>query len=695
MRRSKQLATLTALALASLTQAAINIRIQAYPYEVVADGRSAINLSLEARNNDGSVVPDGTKIILASTLGTFREQIVTITGGRAQAVLIAGNIAGVAKITATELNNQSNPSTTEVSFVSSRDKLSSASDYVEINVPDRFEYHFETRTLTGSGHNQNITSLIREVAMKCDDIQFVPDAGELRAKNATFKIKDKEYTFSELYLDTRSGRGYGVTVLEYFPISKLTYTHGYFSAYMGDDETGFEISQKRKRVAVVEISPNGIKPTTIPVAPETFEFRKTRYSNIATTQAELSLEDPRDLANAHLTATRLSIILRRELQFQNVKVFQGDQKVWSQKLMSFSTAGFQGQYPMQDWFTITDSQFGVNYPFFLNLDRGSSSAVRFRTGQSYGRGFNVNRGVFFDYESNWSRRDNSVGNFVLSGLGRDDYNVGIRQTLRLDSQTTANIALDSPQLKSMFNSASISRQQSDFQLNLIGTQQRTFTGPTSNRQDYLLVAERNPIKIKKTPFQMFYGINASYGEVQTDTDKTTSTGIGGRLRFQSDAIRLNNSSTFMSGLTLGQFSGSNGTTVNTSANFSLSKYLKNSMTTSWTYEYTKDGITEQSLGSHRLSNQLSYHRGKFDLSLFTQKSLDADRLSLFGQTDYILAPLWKTSLTYTLNRYSGDTFVDYNLILAYRIAQDKPFFGVAYSKETNRLGFVILNTYRY
>ena len=95
-----------------------------------------------------------------------------------------------------------------------------------------------------------------------------------------------------------------------------------------------------------------------------------------------------------------------------------------------------------------------------------------------------------------------------------------------------------------------------------------------------------------------------------------------------------------------------------------------------------------------MSNNINYRRGRLDFSLLTQKSLDADRLSLFGQFDYQFASLWKTGLTYTLNRYASDTFVDYNLILAYRIAQDKPFFGLAYSKETNRIGFVILNGLR-
>lgn len=694
MSRSKTVASLAALAFAALSSAAINIRLQSYPYEVVADGRSVVNISIEARNNDGSVVPDGTRILLATTLGSFREQVVTITGGRGQAVLTAGNIPGIAKITATELNNQSNPSTLEVLFVSGKDKLSSASDYISINVPDRFEYLLERRILTGAGSKQNITGVFRETSFKCDDIQYIQDSGELRAKNATFAIKGKDYNFSELFMDTRSGRGYGVTVIEYVPRPVLTYSSGFVTIQGAGDGADFGKQVPRKRLAVVEISPMGIKPITVPVPPETFTFRKTRKSDIAATNEELKQEDPNDFQIGYLTATRFSFVLRRELQFQDVKVYQGDQKIWSQGLMSFSAGGFQGQYPMQQYFTVTDSQFGVNYPFFLNLGRQSSSAVRFRTGQSYGSGFNVNRGVFFDYESNWNRRDNSVGNLILSGVGRNDYNVGIRQSLRISPETSANFTLDLPQLDGMLSTASLSQQQRDLQLTLNSTQNRTFRGAKENRQDYALIGETNPVKLKGLPVRVYPGFSALYSEADRETGKSVATGVGGRLRFSSDQIPINSKSSFSGGLTLEQFGGSSGNSLNTVGELAYRKSLGNSFNTTWIYGYSRNQNSDQSVGQQQLSNSLWYEKGKLALSLNTTKSLDVDTLFLNGQADYLVAPLWKTSLNYRLNRFSSDTFVDYNLILAYRIAQDRPFFGLAYSKETNRIGFVILNGLR-
>ncbi|MEI8281147.1 MAG: invasin domain 3-containing protein, partial [Armatimonadota bacterium] len=113
-----------AVAYASVCSAAtINIQMQAFPGEAVADGRSSIAITLFVRNSDGSNVPDGTQIVLGTTLGAFRETIVRTASGVARTTLVAGNIPGTARITAATLQNQSNPSTMEVEFVSDRSQL--------------------------------------------------------------------------------------------------------------------------------------------------------------------------------------------------------------------------------------------------------------------------------------------------------------------------------------------------------------------------------------------------------------------------------------------------------------------------------------------------------------------------------------------------------------------------------------------
>ena len=195
-----------ALAATSVCLAAtINIQLQSYPNEAVADGRSSVAITLYVRNSDGTNVPDGTQIVLSTTLGTFRETIVTTTSGIARTVLVAGNIPGTARITAATLQNQSSPTISEVEFVSDRSKLSSSNDYVELSATGSLEYTYKERIATASGADHGVKFQFRDRQLVADDLQYLYDAQIVRARQATLKIGNKDYNFSDLYLDGRFG----------------------------------------------------------------------------------------------------------------------------------------------------------------------------------------------------------------------------------------------------------------------------------------------------------------------------------------------------------------------------------------------------------------------------------------------------------------------------------------------------------
>ena len=113
-----------------------------------------------------------------------------------------------------------------------------------------------------------------------------------------------------------------------------------------------------------------------------------------------------------------------------------------------------------------------------------------------------------------------------------------------------------------------------------------------------------------------------------------------------------------------------------------------------TYDYARDGITEQAYGLHRVSTQLFYNDQKFTGSVYSSQSIGQNSISLFADTSYRIANLWRVGYQYTLNRFSGTSFVDYNIVLGYRIGTDKPEFGLLYSQQTKRLGFVLLGMSR-
>lgn len=683
--------------LAQYGAAQLNIRLQAFPYEAVANGRSTINISLEVRRNDGTNVPDGTQVLLTTSLGTFRESIVRTSGGRAQAVLISGSVAGKAKITASELTNQSNPSILEVRFVSSRDQLASANDFVEIIVPAGFEYQFRTRTLTGSDPKKKIRVTHRNTEFTCDEVQYLQLANELRAKNVIYPIKGKPVKFSEFFLNLQTGRGNGITTIEdregaVFP----AYSGTYFYPLTGNLDDGLRFARTRPRLAIVEFDSEKLTPIKEPLPQDFFDFRKTRFGGIKVFKDDEIREDDRDYESITLTAKRMSVVRNQDIQFEDVKVKQVDTTVWSQKLMSLSTGGFQGDYPMQDWFSVTNNQIGVNYPYFLDLSRRTTSNIRFRTGQNFGTGLSVNRGVFFDYETRWNRRDESGGSFVYSAVGRDDYNLSLRQIERINDSLLANFSIDSPQLDSLFGVATLTNTQRDYQFNLTTSTNRRLKGPKADTQDYFVVAERNPSRIKGTTLQTFLGLNAGYREsvfdTATDPIKTVNQTVSGQLRVISDQVRLNSKTSLLGGATISQPIVGSTNFVQISSNLTLSQGLSNNASTTWMYEFAQDGQTEQAIGFHRLSNQFNVYTGKFSLNSFAQKSLGVDRLLLTANAGYDFGGLWKTTLNYTYNRLAENVFVDYNLILAYRPNLKSPYLGLAYSRETDRIGFVYLGT---
>jgi hypothetical protein len=683
-----------ALAATSICLAAtINIQLQTYPSEAVADGRSSIAITLFVRNSDGTNVPDGTQIVLRTTLGSFRETIVSTTSGIARTVLVAGNIPGTARVTAATLQNQSSPTISEVEFVSDRSKLSSTNDYVELSTNGSLEYTYAQRIATASGTDQGVKFQFRDRQLVANDLQYLYDAQVVRARQVKFKIGNKEYNFSDLYLDLRSQKGYGITVIDNLPIDRVRYSaKQFFFEQFNPVTEKYELSKIAKRTAVVAISRNGISIPTESVRPDIFDYVKIRKSIIASQQSEVKLESEEDLNTVRITAKRMTVVSRKEIQFQHASFYVGESKIFSQQLYRLDTLGMQGQFPTEQYVSFSNNQFGLNIPYYLSLERNGASDIRFSTGQQFGRGYSANRGVFFDYEQSWNK-SNGDGRFTFSGIGRDDYDLGVRQFTKIDDNTTASFAIDSPQTKSLISSASISHYQPGLQTSFSASNIHSLKGVSAiNRQDYFLVMEKDPIKMGKLPWNIYYGLNATYTQSLTQT----GSGAGARIRFLSKPVGTDRNGGVLSmGVTFAQFAGSNiPTPFATTATASYTKPFGQKFLSTLTYDYAKDGITEVVFGLHRISGQFFYNDRKFEGSLLTSQSLDQDRLSLFADTSYRIANLWRVGYQYTLNRYSGTTFIDYDVVLGYRLSTNKPEFGLLYSQQTKRVGFVLLGLAR-
>ncbi len=693
---SRGLIAVLALAAASASYAGpIGIQLQAYPNEAVADGRSTIAITLYVRNSDGSNVPDGTQVLLNTSLGTFRQNIVTTTSGVARAVLVAGNIPGIAKVTANTITAQSSPSVLEVEFVSDRSKLSSANDFTEIASSSSLEYTFAKKIVTASAPKQGVRFQYRDYVIDADDLQYIYDLQVVRAKNAKIKLGKSTYVFSDLYLELRSMKGYGITEVSYLPIARVRYIGGifWFDEYNEIDDK-FEPVHARKRLANMEVSKAGIAFPANPPSPKIFDYVPIRVGGVAATQDEVKNEKTDDFTLARITAKRVTFVSRREIQFQRATIYQGEAKVLSLPLFRLDTLSMQSQFPTEQFVSVNNNQFGFNYPFYMSLGHEGSSDIRFSTGQNYGRGFTANRGVFFDYEQDWNK-SNGNGNFRYSGIGRDDFDLGLRQFLKFNDSTTGSFAFDSPRAKSLISTGTLSHYDSGVSTSLTGTTTRAFDNtPGINRQDYFLVMEKDPIKLGKLPWSMFYGVNATYSQAAATG---VSRAAGARLRFLSQPIHTDrNGGTITSGMTFGQYSGTNVITPFTSsATVSYYKAFGQRFNSTVTYDYTRDGVTEKALGLHRFTSQLNYFDHRFASSIFATKGVGVDSLSFFADTSYRFSDLWRVGYQYTLNRYSGTNYLDYNVVLAYRLSAEKPEFGLMYSQQTKRVGIVLLGISRF
>ena len=164
---------LAAAVLCAVAQAAFAdmglLRLSFSPTLSVADGRSTVTVSAEVRDSAGRAAKDGTQVVFTTTLGNFREEVVSSYGGYARAILIAGSSPGIAKISATAISMNATDMQ-EFEFVDNRAALSAAREYIELESPQTLSYNLDQRTLAASAPKQGVLLKFRDVELHADDI---------------------------------------------------------------------------------------------------------------------------------------------------------------------------------------------------------------------------------------------------------------------------------------------------------------------------------------------------------------------------------------------------------------------------------------------------------------------------------------------------------------------------------------------
>ncbi len=654
----KVLAVMTVLAAVCMAHADATLRIDCFPSVSVADGRSTVTVNANVYDNSGRAVPDGTQVVFTTTLGSFRSPVVSTANGLAQAILVAGSIPGTAKITATALAFNA-VSTQEFEFVGDRTMLSTAKEYIEVTAPNYLMYSMDQRIMGAAGPNKGVTLRYRDIEIEADDLQVNVSSYEVRARKAHMKVGKVDQYFDELYFVLNQRKGFGTTTFE-----------GEVVEFAGGSPFLVPVKSKKTRYGIAEISGGSVHEPIHNYNVEMFTFEELIEST------------------SGVAAKKATIFPRKHIQFQKADIYIGTTKVASLPLYQLPV---YAQTPLvtDQIVNVNDNQLSVNYPHYLSLKPGLTSLLRFRTGEKYGRNGGVSHGAFLDYELSWNRGDDMEGSLIVTGLARNDWGLGLRQYLRIDDRTVASAQIEFPAHRSMYGSASFSRQFDGFQLSMSASHSRSLQGTKFANQSYQMVLEKDATKLGELPFRLYYGLTATSFTSDSLGGKINQSAVGMRLRAQMIPQILDSHTMMNASFAATKQQGHNTLSgIGYSADMSISRRLGPGSSALLGYSFADDGFTSSIVGKHSLNLQGYMERGRTYLSLFGSSGLDVDRFSFFADASYRVSGLWRLTYSYTFNRYVGDSYLENILGLNYRLGFRE--IGFTWSTKTKRLGFQVL-----
>lgn len=616
------------------------VSITTYPSIALADGKSIVNITVKVLDRGGSFVPDATQVVLSTSLGQLREARVMTTAGVARAVLVAPNIVGAAKVSAS-VPAYGAIGEVEVQFTDDRRAVSAGEDYIEVSGPTYLAYFADMRWLAATGKNRTAIVRYRDIEIRATDLQVDLTQERVIAKRASLKIGKTTHYCEELSYRLRQRRGFAVMPFD-------------------------------GRVQVASIV--GERVSSAPSGYQENEFQFV--DNLAD-------------STSYVTASWVTVFPNQKIQFHRATIYATGTKVMSLPLYSMDMWG-GGQLFGTNLVGVNDGRLSLDVPFYYALSPRSTGNFRLRTQQRSSLGYGASHGLFLDLEQSYSASDRYQGGLVVSSITSEEWGANWRHHQKFDSDLQGFFMLDMPEHRALFGSGSLSRSFNGFTAGLNFSAQRQFSGfdPQTQRAD--LFVETNPLRLKGTPISQTWSLTASYSEFgRPDGTKDQNNGTGVRWRMLTDPIRIGGLGSVVSGLSLSQLAGTSGANgfgiVGTLAGmFPLPKLGMLTLT----YDYADEGLTSSSLGKQRVTGQMFANWRGFQFSVFGASALDADYLSFQTDLSYRFASAFRMGLGYAAQEFSGFKFDDYSIILGYRLGYRE--IALTWSKQTNRLGIELL-----
>lgn len=663
MKRCRIASVLLALLVISAASFAqnISIRVTTFPTIAVADGKSTVTVTAEVREGGGRPVRDGTTVIFESTQGSFENPIVTTLNGMAHAILTSSSVPGTAIITVKLADASAPPSTLELDFVANRQMLSAYRDFIEIYGGERLAYMVDRRIVSAAGGTKPAEVRYRDIEISGADIQVDIPSYEVRARNATVKIGRTSHRFDQLVFKLNERRGFGTAPYE-GEETKVGIRHRLPYIY----------TEPRLKYGTLSIDSSGVKPTDTEVSAQNYAFIDAS-------------ESP-----SIITSQRIVAFPRREIQFTRADIYVGTHRVLQ---MPHYVLNLNSVTPIitDQFINVTGNQLSVNYPYYLSVRPGFTSAVRLSTGQVTGRNFASNNGIFLNYEMNWNRGDEMEGYVTLGGIGRRDWGISARQYWQFDPRSNLAIQADLPSGRSIFGSLQATRAFTGFQTNLNVNATSTLRGEPFTNQSATLSLDSDPRRVGELPLRYSFGLAVNHNAFNTRFANASSDTIGPRMRLTLLPRNLSPSSRLTGSFNIGYQTGHNAPRSGFAftGNLMMTQQLNRQASLLIGYDYVQDGFSQSFLGRHRMNAQLNYGFGRSYARFMASRSLDINKFSYYGDFSYLVSNDWRIAYTYTYDQYLRSSFSDGNILIGYGIGWRE--IGVTFSQRTRRFGLVFGN----
>ena len=437
-----------------------NVSVSVYPTATVADGHSTLTITAHVAGSNGQPVADGTQVLFQTDLGSFREEIVTTQNGYARAILVAGSIPGTANIKIKPLGPPIAPQSTDVEFVATKELLQNARRYIEIVSTSNVKYSPQDHLVTAEAADHGVHVHFHGSQLEADVVQINLDSNEIHALRAKLKTGKVERDYSELDMRYDNGKGQGRTNIKIAEPTNFIQSGLVF---------GFK-TEEVERYTLVDISGSNITPNKVGYIRENFAIK--------------SIEDE----PATIVARKATIFPQKEIQFEKADLYVDNSRVMRMPLFK---APLNGSSPIftDQMVNMNDNQLALSYPYYLSLKPGETSLLRFHMGD-HTNTFGSGNGPQMDYQLDWNHGDAMEGGLIASGLGQQDWGVGLHQYYRLDEQTNMTAQLQLPAARSVFGNVNINRQFQGYNLTANTSLDQTLNGTPISDQNTTLTLEK-------------------------------------------------------------------------------------------------------------------------------------------------------------------------------------------------------------